>query len=96
MHPTALSIGLSASQGALYSALFNVASGFGRIAFGYLADSAVGVSGLMLSCGPGLKLDPEYQLLDVQHTHNCLECNVGVAKRHRTTADHTVGTYALT
>ncbi|GHJ86260.1 hypothetical protein NliqN6_2662 [Naganishia liquefaciens] len=38
----ASSIGLSASQGALYSALFNIASAVGRLAFGFLADYAVG------------------------------------------------------
>jgi hypothetical protein len=38
------SVGLSSSQGALYSALFNIASGIGRIAFGVLADFALGVS----------------------------------------------------
>jgi hypothetical protein len=39
----ASSIGLSTSQGALYSALFNIASGIGRLAYGFLADYAVGV-----------------------------------------------------
>ena len=38
----AQSIGLSASQGALYSALFNVLSGVGRIVFGVLADALLG------------------------------------------------------
>lgn len=44
----AQSIGLSASQGALYSALFNVASAFGRLAFGYLGDVALGVGPVLL------------------------------------------------
>lgn len=48
----ASSIGLSSSQGALYSALFNIASALGRLAFGFLADYAVGVREdyLVLTC----------------------------------------------
>lgn len=45
---SAQSVGLSASQGALYSALFNITSGIGRIAFGFLADAFLGVSALQL------------------------------------------------
>lgn len=41
---TARSIGQTAAQGALYSALFNIASGIGRIAFGVVADFMTGVS----------------------------------------------------
>jgi hypothetical protein len=42
-HCAASSIGLSSAQGALYAALFNVASAVGRLAFGLLADFATGV-----------------------------------------------------
>ncbi|KAJ9107351.1 hypothetical protein QFC21_000801 [Naganishia friedmannii] len=38
----ASSVGLSSAQGALYAALFNVASAIGRLAFGLLADFATG------------------------------------------------------
>ncbi|KAH8085933.1 major facilitator superfamily domain-containing protein [Filobasidium floriforme] len=38
----ARSIGQTAAQGALYSALFNIASGIGRIAFGVVADFMTG------------------------------------------------------
>jgi hypothetical protein len=40
----AQSVGLSAAQGALYSALFNLASAVGRVGFGLLADTITGVS----------------------------------------------------
>lgn len=43
LYLTASSIGLSSSQGALYSALFNIASAIGRLAYGFLADYAIGV-----------------------------------------------------
>jgi hypothetical protein len=53
---SAQSVGLSPSQGALYSALFNITSGIGRIAFGFLADALLGVrpSSSVASeyCGP--------------------------------------------
>lgn len=35
---------MTASQGALFSALYNISSGIGRIGFGYMADMLVGVS----------------------------------------------------
>jgi hypothetical protein len=34
---------MTASQGALFSALYNISSGIGRIGFGYMADMLVGV-----------------------------------------------------
>ena len=43
----AVSIGMTASQGALFSALYNISSGIGRIGFGYLADMFVGVSAIV-------------------------------------------------
>lgn len=35
---------MTASQGATFSALYNISSGIGRIGFGYIADMLVGVS----------------------------------------------------
>jgi len=35
---------MTSAQGALFSALYNIASGIGRIAFGFLADMVTGVS----------------------------------------------------
>lgn len=37
---------MTSAQGALFSALYNIASGIGRIAFGFLADMVFGVSDL--------------------------------------------------
>jgi len=40
----AQSVGSTSAQGAIYSAVFNVASAIGRVTFGFLADAATGVS----------------------------------------------------
>lgn len=63
----AQSVGLSASQGALYSALFNITSGIGRIAFGFLADAFLGVRFRRVAN----ELTPEPQLLDFGVGHYC-------------------------
>jgi hypothetical protein len=42
--PEAISLGYSSSTGALFGAIYNVASGVGRIGFGVFADMLVGVS----------------------------------------------------
>lgn len=43
LQPIAISLGYSSSTGALFGAIYNVASGVGRIGFGVFADILVGV-----------------------------------------------------
>jgi hypothetical protein len=92
----AQSVGLSASQGALYSALFNVASAFGRLAFGYLGDVALGVRPvLQYFCEVATDPGPEYQRVDVQHPHDCAQFPPDLAKRLQPTTHHSVSTKHL-
>jgi hypothetical protein len=82
---SAQSVGLSASQGALYSALFNITSGIGRIAFGFLADAFLGVG---ISDTAELTVEP--QLLDFGACHYRTQFFADLAECYRSRSDYRV------